>query len=271
MPCRSELELTGPGAGVHGGSGNYLGAISSWTEPVGPASRSAGKLRRRAILFVDQSGELGGAELSLRDIAGHYAATASVALFADGPFVRLLTAAGVRATVLPVPPAIMDLRRDGGLAASLGGAWALGRLAIRLSRLAAGYELIYANTQKAFVVGALAGLLARKPVIWHLRDILSPAHFGRSNLTLVQALVRLPHVRVIANSEATAQALTALAGHRAQMVTIHNGIDPRPWAPVECGGAAAAAVRVRAGRRSGHRPVRAARRSGRASTSWYGH
>ena len=207
-----------------------------------PSQSVGGQASPARILFVDQSGELGGAELSLRDIAGHHAATASVALFADGPFVRLLAAAGVRATVLPVPPAIMDLRRDGGLVASLGGAWALGRLAIRLSRLAAGYELIYANTQKAFVVGALAGLLARKPVIWHLRDILSPAHFGRSNLTLVQALVRLPHVRVIANSEATAQALTALAGQRVHMVTIHNGIDPRPWAPVN----AAALQRLRA-------------------------
>lgn len=185
------------------------------------------------ILFVDQSGELGGAELSLRDIAAHYAATAAVALFADGPFAGLLTSAGVRAIVLPVPPAIMDVRRDGGLAASIGGAWALGRLAIRLSRLATGFDLVYANTQKAFVVGALAGLLARKPVIWHLRDILSPAHFGRSNLTLVRALVRLPHVRVIANSEATAHALTALAGPRVASVTIYNGIDPRPWAPVD--------------------------------------
>src|SRR6476661_6647762 len=80
-----------------------------------PGQSVGGQASPARILFVDQSGELGGAELSLRDIAGHYAATASVALFADGPFVRLLTAAGVRATVLPVPPAIMDLRRDGGL------------------------------------------------------------------------------------------------------------------------------------------------------------
>ena len=193
---------------------------------------------------MDQSGELGGAELSLRDIAGHHAATASVALFADGPFVRLLAAAGVRATVLPVPPAIMDLRRDGGLVASLGGAWALGRLAIRLSRLAAGYELIYANTQKAFVVGALAGLLARKPVIWHLRDILSPAHFGRSNLTLVQALVRLPHVRVIANSEANCPGSDGFG-----WATCAHGHHPQWDRPAavgagECGGVAAATAEL---------------------------
>ena len=56
---------------------------------------------------------------------------------------------------------------------------------------------------------------------------------------------------MIANSEATAQALTALAGVRARMVTIHNGIDPRPWAPVD----AAALHRLRSELGLGDGPV----------------
>jgi len=38
------------------------------------------------ILFLDQSGKLGGAELCLLDIAQPYKATCLVGLLADGPF-----------------------------------------------------------------------------------------------------------------------------------------------------------------------------------------
>ena len=136
--------------------------------------------------------------------------------FADGTFV-----------------AVLDLRREAGLGALPAAMWGLGRLVLRLARLGVGYDLLYANTQKAFVASALAGLLARRPVVWHLRDILSAEHFSPSLLALVRRLARLPHVHVIANSDATAQALLALGGEPRRLVTIHNGIDPEPWAPVD--------------------------------------
>ncbi len=202
-------------------------------------------------LFVDQTAELGGAELSLRDIARHYAATGKVVLFTTGPLVDAMAAVGVHAVHLNAPAAVLELRREAGLGASLAAVWGLGRLVLRLARLGTGYDLFYANTQKAFVASALAGLVARRPVIWHLRDILSPEHFSRSILKLVRHLVRLPHVHVIANSHATARALLALGGKGERLVTIHNGIDPRPWAPIDL----ATLARLRGELRLGDRPT----------------
>jgi glycosyltransferase involved in cell wall biosynthesis len=196
-----------------------------------PASWDIGE--RPTILFVDQAGELGGAELSLLDIARHYARTGCVVLFRDGPFERALAAAGVRTVLVPAAAPLMEVRRDGGIASSFAALGALSRVVRHLARLSRGRELIYANTQKAFVASAIAGLVARKPVVWHLRDILAPEHFSRSNLRLVIALTWLPHVRVIANSQATAQAFVAAGGSGRRVVAIPNGIDPGPFAPVD--------------------------------------
>lgn len=213
------------------------------------AERGRGALSRP--LFVDQTAELGGAELSLRDIARHYAATGMVVLFTTGPLFDLLAAAGVRTHHIDAPVAVLDLRREAGLGALPAAMWGLGRLVLRLARLGVGYDLLYANTQKAFVASALAGLLARRPVVWHLRDILSVEHFSPSLLALVRRLARLPHVHVIANSDATAQALLALGGEPRRLVTIHNGIDPEPWAPVD----PSRLMRLRAELRLGDGPV----------------
>ena len=52
------------------------------------------------ILFLDQSGQLGGAELSLADIVTADAICASVLLFQDGPFRKILEAKGVDVQVI---------------------------------------------------------------------------------------------------------------------------------------------------------------------------
>ena len=57
---------------------------------------------QRRVLFVDHAGVLGGAELSLLDVAGAYGARASVVLLADGPFRGALEQRGVHVTVEPM-------------------------------------------------------------------------------------------------------------------------------------------------------------------------
>ena len=181
------------------------------------------------ILFVDQSAEIGGAELSLLDIARHHAANATVVLFRPGPFQALLERSGVTTALLEVGPDLLNIRRDAGAL------WrtvpSLLAATSRLVRLGRGHDLLYANTQKAFVVAALAGAWLRRPVVWHLRDILSAEHFGTTQLRLVTALARLPHVRVIANSEATAAAFRAAGGGRGALTVIANGLDPAAYTP----------------------------------------
>lgn len=181
------------------------------------------------VLFLDQSGELGGAELSLLDIARHFRAQATVALLADGPFAARLRDAGIACDVLAGTAALLSVRRQDGPAQWLHAVGAVGRSIAALARLARTHDLIYANTQKSFVLGALAALVARRPLIWHLRDILSAAHFGSANLRLTIALARMTRARVIANSQATTAAFVAAGGAVQNVVTIPNGIDPAPW------------------------------------------
>ncbi|MFO1074190.1 MAG: glycosyltransferase [Geminicoccaceae bacterium] len=183
---------------------------------------------RPRILFLDQSGVLGGAELSLLDIARHYRAHGRVVLFQDGPFARKLSEAGIATQVLPPARWLPAARRDSGGLAGLAAACGFLPIVLRLARLARTADLLYANTQKAFVAAALAGIATRRPVLWHLRDILSVEHFSRSNLRLVVGLARACHARVIANSHATMAAFVAAGGDARRVVAIRNGIDPAP-------------------------------------------
>lgn len=105
--------------------------------------------------------------------------------------------------------------------------------------LARDYDLMYANSQKAFVVGCVASMFARKPVLWHLHDILDRDVFSRINIGVDVFLANHVATRVIANSEATANALRANGGARARVDVIYNGLDRAVSDAVTSGEAAA--------------------------------
>ncbi len=182
---------------------------------------------------MDHAGVLGGAELYLLDLVKRYSETHEVTnkvlLFSDGPFRERLVAAGVDAEVMQASAAVTGVSREdrggGGLRAIPG----LLGLVRRVAKTAKDYDVIFANSQKAFVVGALAGRLARRPVVWCLHDILTAEHFSRTNRRLVVTLANYLCAQVIANSQATADAFRA-AGGRAPVRVVHNGIDAAPFA-----------------------------------------
>ncbi len=186
------------------------------------------------VLFLDHAGVLGGAELYLLDLAKHDAARhagSKVMLFSDGPFRERLAEAGVDVQVLQTPSAVTGVSREdrgGGAFRAVPG---LLRLVAQVARAAKGFDLIFANSQKAFVVAALAGKISRRPVVWCLHDILTAEHFSRTNRRLVVALANHLTAQVIANSQATAEAFAA-AGGRAPVRVVHNGIDPAPFEAV---------------------------------------
>jgi glycosyltransferase involved in cell wall biosynthesis len=181
----------------------------------------------RRVLLVDHAGVLGGAELSLLDTLGAFGAGSAAVLFEEGPFADALRLAGVpveiqrlgasarvrKASPLPSPAAVVDTVRA----------------ARKLARRAAPFEVIYANSQKAFVVAAIAGGLAGRPVVWHLRDMLGPPHFGRTNVRVATWLANHGARVVIANSRATAGAFVAAGGRAALAHVVYNGIDPAPF------------------------------------------
>ena len=176
-------------------------------------------------LFLSHAAALGGAELYLLDYLSHSHREGKVALFAEGAFADALRAAGVDVEVFAAPGDLLAVARDtpgrrgGGVA---GGVLALAR---RLAREAGGFDLLFANSQKAFVVGALAALFARRPIVWCLHDILSAEHFSAANRRLVVSLANLTGALVVANSRATADAFVRSGGRAARVRVVYNGID----------------------------------------------
>ncbi len=176
------------------------------------------------ILFLDQSGKLGGAELSLLDLAASFREQCCVGLFQDGPFRERLEQAEVPVEVLGQRS--LQVQKSSGFVQGLFGSGAalipLIRQVLRLSR---DYDVIYTNTQKAFVVGAFVSALNRKPLVHHQRDILSTEHFSPTNLRLLVGLANRFATRVIANSKATQAAFVAAGGNAAKVDVVYNGFD----------------------------------------------
>ncbi len=179
------------------------------------------------ILFLDQSGSLGGAELCLLDIARQYRDRSLVCLFTDGNFRIRLEQEQIPVQVLATEA--LQVRKESGLLEGLKSLKRLLPMANAVARLSRDFDILYANTQKALVVGAIASLLGRRPLVYHLHDILSPDHFSATNRRLAVTLANQFATRVIAASEATRDAFIA-AGGRADVATVvYNGFDPRRY------------------------------------------
>lgn len=181
------------------------------------------------ILVLDQSGVLGGAELSLLEICKRIRHGAQVVLFDDGPFREKLEAAGV-AVKVSSHPHFAEMHKQGGRTFSPANVLATMKLVARIFKLARSHKIIYANTQKAMIIGAAVGFITRRPVVWHLRDIVSAEHFDKEKLRLIKWFSKYFLTHVIANSEASALALKELAGLPADRISVvYNGIDVKPF------------------------------------------
>lgn len=177
------------------------------------------------VLFLDHTAVLGGAELCLLDVAAHLRERSLVALMAEGPFRARLEARGVRTVVLEEAASLQQVKRESRVPGP-GAVGAVFGAARAVARLARDYDVVYANSQKAFIVACVAAAFSRKPVLWHLHDILDPSVFSRINIGVDVFLANHVASRVIANSQATASALVARGGHRARVDVVYNGLDP---------------------------------------------
>ncbi|MEX3978155.1 glycosyltransferase family 4 protein [Paraburkholderia sp. EG287A] len=181
------------------------------------------------VLAIDQSGVLGGAELSLLEVVKGLRSRIDVLLFNDGPFREALDKAGARVEVLD-SGALNKVRRDGGTAPRLGVLAGIAALVRETRRRAREADVLYANTQRAMVIGVLAGKLARKPVVWHLRDIVSDEHFGRVQRAVIKGCAKLGLAHVIANSHASAKVFAQLTRFDTKRIdVVHNGVDESPF------------------------------------------
>ncbi len=175
------------------------------------------------VLFLTHTGRIGGAEICLLSVVRALGGT--VLLFQDGALHRRLLAAGANVALPRVQPDLRAIRRDRGLlraAPALAGILGLLRdIRARASR----HDLVYCNSQKSFVLGALAARQHGTPLLWHLHDILDRSHFGRAQIRLVVTLANRRAARVIAPSRAVADAFIAAGGRAALVSVVANGVS----------------------------------------------
>lgn len=174
------------------------------------------------ILFLDQSGNLGGAELCLLDVVRPYRDLALVGLLADGPFRTLLEQQQIPVQVLSDRP--IRVQKDSQFLQGFSSLKDVVQPLRRVVQLSHEFDLIYANTPKALVIGAISSAVSRRPLVYHLHDIVSPDHFSAINQHLIVGLANMFAVQVIANSEATKAAFHQ-AGGRSPTKVVYNGFD----------------------------------------------
>lgn len=175
------------------------------------------------VLFLDQSGKLGGAELSLLDVASAFP-NCLVGLLQDGPFRAALESQGTPVQVLATAP--LQVRKDSSFAQSLQSLGQLVPLILKTGRMAQAFDVIYTNTSKALVVGTFASQLYQRPLVHHLRDILSADHFSRANQRLMVELLNRFSSLIVCNSTATKAAFVAAGGQADKAVVVYNGFRP---------------------------------------------
>jgi len=178
----------------------------------------------RRVLFVDDSAQLGDSQFTLLDVTVAHRDRGAVALFEDGPFAAALVSRNV--ALLPI-----DLGRATRYAMKTGrgAALASARVAFSLSRIARAFGVLYANSPTAFLVSAAAGLAARRPVIWHLRELLVAPRFGGLQVRLLVTFANARAVRVVVSSQAVADVFVAAGGRRALVHLIPDGVDTAPF------------------------------------------
>ena len=177
------------------------------------------------ILFLDQSGKPGGAELCLIDIAKPYRDRCLVGLFADGSFRNLLEQNHIPVEVLATQS--IQVRKESNLVQGLSSLGQLLPLITKVVQEARKYDLIYANTQKALIVGAIASFFSRRLLVYHLHDILSAEHFSKTNRRIAVTSANRFASLVIANSQASLTAFVAAGGRPEITEVVYNGFDPK--------------------------------------------
>ena len=187
----------------------------------------------KRLLLVTHTAQIGGAELALLDIAQHFGARCHVLLFDDGPLVQRLADMRVSYTVLNAGRRMSDVRRAAGPLRMLMAVPAVLAMASRVRRLAREYDVLYPNTQKAAVVIMTIAPLVRRPVVWHMHDILSAEHFAPLQRRLMTRLANLSARQVIVVSEAARESFVRSGGKPGRAVVVFDGVDTDRFTRVE--------------------------------------
>ena len=202
-------------------------------------------MRPLRVLFLDHTAAMGGGEVALLNLVRHLdrgRVTPLVCLFADGPLAAPLREAGAAVHILPLDPAVGDVRKDslgGGTLGKLRPAGSAGRFAFRLARLIRrlNVDVVYCNSLKSDLLGGIAGRLAWRPVVWHVRDRIAADYLPAKVAMMFRRLARVIPSHLIANSAATLGTLGLPERLAGRATVVHDGtpVDFEPPVPVASG------------------------------------
>lgn len=175
------------------------------------------------VLFVCHTGSISGAELVLLDLVRPWTGQSAL-LFEDGPLHQALLTCGLDVTISRWGGGLNDVRRDSSFAKVLPVVGAMLGITAEVVRFARKHDVLYANSQKAFVLSAIAAKLTRRPLIWHLHDIISSAHFGKMQRRVQVLLANHCTTKVVVPSKAAADAFIAEGGRTDLVAIVPNGL-----------------------------------------------
>jgi glycosyltransferase involved in cell wall biosynthesis len=146
-----------------------------------------------------------------------------VVIFGDGPLVGRLESLGIETHVLPLGAAAATAERTSlaataGIKGLLQAVIFIPRLARTLRRL--DLDLVQTNSLKSDLIGLPAARLAGLPLVWYLHDRISSDYLPSLVARAVRTLARFGPRRLIANSQATREALGLPAA------IAYPGLDP---------------------------------------------
>ena len=184
------------------------------------------------VIYLDHCAKLSGGEIALARMlpALRPEVEPLVILGEDGPLVARLEGLGIPVEILPLDPAVRDVRKDtvSSRGASLASAARVAPYILELTRTLRLLrpDLVHTNSLKAALYGGVAGRLARVPVVWHVRDRIAADYLPPAAVGLVRASSRVLPTAVVANSRCTLATLPA-ARHGA---VVDNSVvnDPLP-------------------------------------------
>ena len=199
------------------------------------------------VLYLNASGQTGGAENSLLDVLASIRASQPawplhLITAEDGPLLSKAKALGVQVKVLPFPSALSRLG-DAGAGGPAGAQISRLALLIKLFSAAPGVasyvrklrreikrlspDVIHANNLKMHVLSVWAQSKRRPAVVWHIHDYVSP----RPVMARLMKRCATRCAAAVANSYSVAEDIRAVCGAGLNIHAVHNAVDLNVFKP----------------------------------------
>ena len=185
------------------------------------------------VAYVDHAIEVGGAEKSLTELVTRLDPARYEPAILHSPAARWIADEALRgvAKMEAFPARVVPASGPGSLPKyPLGG---VRKLHLRVgpvrrvhsALVACGPDLVHTNALRCHVIGGIAARLAKKPLVWHVRDIVEG---NALRFLRFWARVLCPHIIAISHAVAA-----KLGGLPVPVAVIHNGIPLERFSPGE--------------------------------------